>query len=180
MLILRGSERAEHTVELTEREQKSVVLALNPPAAPSLEAAATIKPTTEAPAPQLAPETAAAAVPTVDVSPAGSNLWKPAGIAAVSLGAAGLIVWGVSSLAADAKLSDCPEDNAEHWCVRTNQKPAPTALQRPFRWSAFWSGLALPVGGGSALLIGASEGSEARQATRLAFTPTGVAVHGKF
>jgi len=171
--VTRGSARAEQTVELKEKEQKNVVLVLQVPA----PLAATKSP--EAPAPQLSPENAAATVSSVDRSPSESNLWQPIGIAAVSLGAAGLIVWGVSSLVADAKLGDCPEDPSGHLCPDESRASSYRAAKTVSTVS-FWSGLALAVGGGGALLIGASKGSEASQGTRVAFSPTGVAVHGKF
>jgi hypothetical protein len=177
VLVTHGSARAEQTVELEEKEQKNVVLVLQVPISPQLQAAETISP--EAPAAQLSPENAAATVPSADRSPSETNLWQPIGIAAVSLGAAGLIVWGVSSLVADAKLADCPEDPAGHWCP-DESKASSYRAAKTVSMVSFWSGLALAVGGGGALLAAAGKVADAAPSTRVAFTPTGVAVHGKF
>jgi hypothetical protein len=182
VFVTRGNERAEQTFELTEREQKNVVLSLTDPASTPPEAAATTRPTlpsVEVPSSQLAPARAVATLASHEESTVAPSLWQPVGIAAVSLGAAALIVWGISSLVADAKLDACPESDSEHWCP-DESKASSYRAAKTISMVSFWSGLALAVGGGSALLVSARRGPDAFPATRVAFLPTGIAVQGAF
>lgn len=172
LIAMRGPEKVEQTVELKEKEQKSVPLAFQTEvAAESSELAPA--------APAIAPALAATSVAGVDGPVDQSNLWKPVGITALSLGAAGLIVWGVSSLIADQKLDACPQQESDHVCS-TESKASAYRSAKNISTASFWSGAALVVGGAGALLIGARSPASARESVSLGVGPTGVSLRGKF
>jgi hypothetical protein len=168
LVAMRGSERVEQTVELKEKEQKTVPLVFR-----------TDFVAAETTTPAVAPALAASSVAGVDQPNEQSNLWKPVGITALSLGAASLIVWGVSSLVADGKLDACPEKDSEHWCPDL-AKASSFRTAKTISTVSFWSGAALAVGGASALIIGARKGDHAPQSVSLGVGPTGVSLRGKF
>ena len=174
LIATRGAETVEQAVELKEKEQKSVPLAFRTEVA-AIPAAEGSEPTT----PAITPALAATSVAGVDGPVEQPNLWKPVGIAALSVGAAGLIVWGVSSLIADKKLDACPQRDSEHVCT-TESKASAYRTPKSISTVSFWSGAALVVGGASALLIGARSPASESKAVSLGVGPTGVSLHGKF
>ena len=175
LAAVRGSERVEQSVELVERDRKSVTLAFHPAAAQPSAAAVLPPAAAEAAAPAIAPAAAAASA-----APASNDVWRPVGIAALSLGAAGLITWGVSALIANGKLDKCPvRADGEHWC-NTEELARPYRTAKTISTLGFWSGAVLAVGGVGALLVGARSERSPEQRLSWGVGPTGVALRGAF
>jgi hypothetical protein len=179
LLATRGNERVEQTVELAEKDNKTVHIELRVLSETPLAAANVALPTaarsSELP-PSLTPEHAAAEGTASDERP---SLWKPVGITALSLGAVSFITWGVSTIVANAKLDKCPETNDQHWCPNEAAASA-YRTAKTVSTVSIWTGAVLTVGGVSALLFGARETRNTQQPVSLGFSPTGVAVHGVF
>jgi len=177
LVATRGNERVEQTVTLAEKERKTVTLTFAPPLASQPTAAA----------PTLAPATPTEAAETVVPQPAlthsehaqtSGSILQPLGVAAVSLGAVGLITWGVSSLIADGKLDKCTETNGEHLCDTQDQADS-YRTAKTISMVSFWSGAVLAVGGAGLLLWQGREHSH-QQSLTLRLTPVGASVRGAF
>lgn len=107
------------------------------------------------------------------------DVWKVAGVTALSLGAAGLASWGVSALVADAALDDCPVTDGVHWCQsETDASPYRTA--KTVSAISFWAGTALTLGGLSLLLFGHPRGERQANAAGWEVGPTSVAYRRTF
>ena len=171
----RGGDRIEQAVTLAEKETKTVVLRFQQPA-PSAAVASVPQ------QPPVAPSAVAASAvpepaPRSHGEAQGSMLW-PLGIAAVSVGAASLVTWGVSSLIADGQLNKCGEMDGERWCD-TEGQAASYRTAKTVSMVSFWTGATLAVGGAGLLLWNGRERSNA-QSLSVSLTPTGAALRGAF
>ncbi|HKU38440.1 MAG TPA: hypothetical protein VJR89_09845 [Polyangiales bacterium] len=186
LLASRGSERIELVVQLAAQQHRVVPLEFQAkvaaPAVAAVVAAPQPAPAPEPPSPPPAAEQppiqpASPSAPPAATEP--SDVWTPVGIAALSVGGAALVTWGVSSLIANGKLEDCPVMNGKHVCSDEDQADAYDTA-KTISTVSFWTGAVLAVGGVGALLLGAREPEHDSQAVSLRVGPTGVAVRGAF
>jgi hypothetical protein len=185
VVATRGSERVEQSVTLAEKDRKTVSLAFKAPVAAAAPAPTEPQPqpTAAAPTPTEAAATLApqpANTTSTQPEPESSVLW-PVGIATLSVGAVGLITWGVSSLIADGKLDKCPVDAVDNKpaCETQGEKDSYDALKAVSTIS-FWSGAVLTLGGAGMLIWEQGRERSPTPSVSWGISPTGASVRGTF